>query len=182
MEWRDVMKSSLNDVLEQETVRMHLKVLNTPFITIDEMVHSMQYVYASSGFRVEVMSLEYLDLPHLMDLDIDCYSGRVSAEQDELFNNRNNVGTSEVVVYFVRSTIPPTNGCASHPNERPGVVITRVASPWTLGHEIGHVLDLNHVSDPDQLMYGGGTQNITNLPPDLISSEIETMKDSPYTI
>ncbi|MGQ7095564.1 hypothetical protein ACUOBA_44770, partial [Escherichia coli] len=38
------------------------------------------------------------------------------------------------------------------------------------------------VNDTNRLMYGGGTHNITNPPPDLITSEIDTMIDSPFTI
>ncbi|MGQ0440099.1 matrixin family metalloprotease [Bacillus sp. B-TM1] len=128
------------------------------------------------------MSTENLDLPHLMDLDVDCVMGHVSTEQIELFNHRNNVETNELTLYFVRSTNRPLNGCASHPDGRPGAVVTRVASEWTLGHEIGHVLGLTHVNDTNRLMYGGGTHNITNPPPDLITSEIDTMIDSPFTI
>ncbi|MGQ0515085.1 hypothetical protein ACT453_23425, partial [Bacillus sp. D-CC] len=61
------------------------------------------------------MSTENLDLPHLMDLDVDCVMGHVSTEQIELFNHRNNVETNELTLYFVRSTNRPLNGCASHP-------------------------------------------------------------------
>jgi hypothetical protein len=87
-----------------------------------------------------------------------------------------------VAVYFVRSTIDPLNGCASHPPGQPGVVITSGASQWTMAHEIGHVLLLTHVSDMDRLMTGAGTFGITNPPPDLIASEIATMNSSSLTI
>ncbi|EEM86347.1 hypothetical protein bthur0012_56690 [Bacillus thuringiensis serovar pulsiensis BGSC 4CC1] len=107
--------------------------------------------------------------------------GNVTDEQKELFENRNNVKVNELTVYFVRSTIPPTNGCAAHPSQKPGAVVTSVASVWTLGHEIGHVLGLRHVNNNEQLMTGNGTGNITNPPPDLSSSEIETMRNSQYT-
>ena len=53
--------------------------------------------------------------------------------------------------------------------------MTSVASQWTLGHESGHVLDLPYVSPTDRLMMGGGTWGITNPPPDLAQSEINTM-------
>ncbi len=54
--------------------------------------------------------------------------GSVTNEQELLFNNRNSVGSRELVVYLVRFTIPPLNGCAAYPANRPGAVITRVAS------------------------------------------------------
>jgi len=85
------------------------------------------------------------------------------------------------VVYFVRSTVPPFNGCAAFPAGRPGAVVAQVATVWTLGHEVGHVLGLNHVNDNNRLMTGNGTSNITNLPPDLISTEVITMRASNLT-
>ena len=48
----------------------------------------------------------------------------------------------------------------------------------TAFHELGHVLGLSHVSNNDRLMTGLGTFNITNPPPDLIASEINTMVGS----
>ena len=87
-----------------------------------------------------------------------------------------------MVVYFVRSTNPPLNGCAAHPNNRPGAVVAQGATRWTLGHEIGHVLGLNHVNDNDRLMTGNGTANITNPPPNLIASEITRMGNSKLTV
>ncbi|HJY23813.1 MAG TPA: hypothetical protein VJ279_13055, partial [Hanamia sp.] len=73
---------------------------------------------------------------------------------------------------------PAYNGCAAFPAGRPGAVVVRSASRWTLGHELGHVLSLNHVNDNNRLMTGNGTFNITNPPPDLISSEVNSMISS----
>lgn len=166
----------------REKVHLHLKVLENPGIPINDMVNAMSEVYSTAGFDVEIVSTETLNLPHLKDLDIGiCTMGNVTDEQKELFENRNNVKVNELTVYFVRSTIPPTNGCAAHPSQKPGAVVTSVASVWTLGHEIGHVLGLRHVNNNEQLMTGNGTGNITNPPPDLSSSEIETMRNSQYT-
>lgn len=63
----------------------------------------------------------------------------------------------------------------------PACVVVRGATQWTLAHEVGHVLGLRHVNDNDRLMTGNGTGNITNPPPDLVSSEVGTMGNSPYT-
>jgi hypothetical protein len=164
------------------TVRLHAKVLTVPTIAIQTMVDRMRDVYATCGIRVEFVSTETLNLPLLNDVDVgSCVAGSTTAEQNQLFANRNNVGANDVVAYFVRSTNPPFNGCAAHPAGQPGAVVAQGATQWTLGHEIGHVLDLVHVNNNDRLMTGNGTANITNPPPDLIASECSTMDSSPLT-
>jgi hypothetical protein len=164
------------------TVRLHAKVLTAPNVTLATAVQRMQEVYGSVGIAVQHVSTENLNLPALNDVDVgQCVSGQTTAEQNQLFGNRNNVGADDVVVYFVRSTVPPFNGCAAHPSGRPGAVVAQGATQWTLAHEVGHVLDLQHVNDNDRLMTGNGTGNITHPPPDLIGSEVSTMVNSDYT-
>ena len=80
-----------------------------------------------------------------------------------LFNNRNNVGANEIAVYFVRSTVPPFNGCAAHPPGKPSAAVVQTGTQWTFAHEVGHVLGLSHVNNNDRLMTGNGTSNITIL-------------------
>jgi hypothetical protein len=164
----------------QACVRLHVKIIQQPNVSINQMVANMQTVYSSVGINVVLGSTENLSLPStFLDIDVGaCTSGSTTTEQNQLFANRNNVGPNDVVAYFVRSTIPPFNGCASHPAGQPGAVVASIASQWTLAHEIGHVLGLSHVSDNNRLMTGGGTSNITNPPPDLIPSEAATMQSS----
>jgi hypothetical protein len=165
------------------TVRLHVKTLTQPTrFSIDRMVDNMIDVYATYGIRVHRVSDETLNLPLLDDLDVGaCTMGSVTTEQTQLMANRNNAGADDVVVYFVRSTTPSFNGCAAHPANRPAAVVASIASEWTLGHEVGHVLGLGHVTPTDRLMMGSGTNNITNPPPDLIASEVQTMDNSPFT-
>ena len=164
-------------------VRLHLKILTTPTIPIADMVAEMVTTYASRGIGVEIASTENLNLPDLDDIDVgQCLRGVTTDEQDDLFRNRNFVQNNEVVVYFVNSTVPANNGCAAHPRRRPGAVVARIASRYTLAHEIGHVLGLNHVNNNNRLMTGNGTFNITNPPPNLTSAEGNTMKDSNLTM
>jgi hypothetical protein len=164
------------------TVRLHAKILTAPNVAIGAAVSRMRDVYGAAGIAVQLVSTENLTLPTLNDVDVgQCLLGQTTAEQNDLFAHRNNVGTNDVVVYFVRSTVPPFNGCASHPANRPGAVVAQGATQWTLAHEVGHVLGLRHVNDNDRLMTGNGTANITHPPPDLISSEVTTMLNSSFT-
>lgn len=161
-----------------ELLRLHVKVVREPTIDIVDMVTEMQRVYAQVGIQVEVASTEDLDVAAgLVDINVGpCVLGSVTAEQAALFANRDNAPTTDVVVYFVRSTVPPFNGCASSPPGQPGSVVARGASLWTLGHEVGHNLTLRHVTGSDRLMTGGGTGNITNAPPDIAPGEANTIK------
>lgn len=166
------------------TVQLHLKVLTQPTIAINTMVTRMRDLYESVGINVHLASIENLNLPALNDVDVGpCNMGQTpTAEQTQLFGNRNNAGANDVVVYFVRSTVPGSNGCAAHPAGQPGAVVAQGATQWTLAHEVGHVLGLGHVTDNDRLMTGNGTGNITNPPPDLIATETQTMVGSAFTI
>ena len=171
-----------------------MKVLINPTtFTITQMLASMRQVYEPNGIRIDLISTENLNLPGLLDVNVGTCAGTPTPAQNQLFNNRNNVGANDIVVYFVRSTVPPSNGCATSPSGRPGAVVVQGASTWTMAHEVGHVLGLRHVDDPpppnpaappallNRLMTGRGTFNINKTPPDLVGGELTTMRDSSLT-
>jgi hypothetical protein len=173
-------------------VRLQLKILDAPSVPIADMLRSMRQVYASVGQLVTVEGTETLNLPLLTDLDAGACEGTTTAEQDQLFAQRNNVGADDVTVYFCRSVTDVAdgttwNGCATHPDGRPGAAVSSIASRWTLAHEVGHVLGLQHCDQEgarltDRLMTGGGTNKITNPPPDLVAAESSTMDASALTV
>ncbi|GAB2816940.1 hypothetical protein GCM10022221_13510 [Actinocorallia aurea] len=163
-----------------EAVRVHVKILAAPTIPLAEMFAAADQVFSTAGLSLHRVGTQALDLPELADLDIGgCVSGQLTGEQTALFRHRDGAGPGDLVVYFVRSTVPPMDGCAAHPPGLPGAVITQGASAWTLGHELGHVLGLRHVDDADRLMTGGGTRRITHAPPDLSPAEAASLKHRP---
>jgi hypothetical protein len=174
--------------------RIHIKILTNPSVPIHRMLSSMRQIYSKASICIIVVSREELKGPTfdaLTDISIgNCVLGRTTTEQNQLFQNRNNVGNNEIVIYFVRSTVPAANGCASHPNGRPGAVIANIASRWTLAHEVGHVLGLLHISgegnlcqnaDFTRLMTGCSTSNIVGTPV-IVQSEINAMRNSNLTV
>ncbi len=156
----------------------------TPLFRLLNSSNGDHFYTTSPGERDNASVLEErLNLPVLNDLDVgQCLLGQTTGEQNQLFANRNNVENNDIVIYFVRSTVPPFNGCAAHPAEQDGAVVAQGATRWTLAHEVGHVLGLNHVDDNNRLMTRNGTANITNPPPDLVDSEIQTMDASALTV
>jgi outer membrane protein OmpA-like peptidoglycan-associated protein len=177
-----------------ERIRLHMKILARPSVSIPTMLASMRQVYEPAGFLVEFVSCEVLRLPTLEVLDVrcpgdvtqtccpfPCPTANLNAEHVALFQQRNNVESNELAIYFVCQTIPDLRGCCAHPPGRPGAVVASSATQWTLGHEVGHVLGLQHVCNTNRLMNDGncgGTAAITNPPPDLTAAEIQTMTAS----
>jgi hypothetical protein len=181
---------------------IHLKVLQQPNIPIDTMLRNMRQVYSTANIRVVVGSRENLGGPlfaTLLDVNVGtCPRPPVSqatltAEQMQLFQNRNNVGPNEIAVYFVRTTqgtsSNASNGCSASTANQPSVVVTQTASPWTLAHEVGHVLGLGHLTPetcppaappPTRLMTRCGTALITGTPT-VSQGEINTMNASNLT-
>lgn len=175
-----------------QTVNLHVKILTNPSrFTIVQMVSTMRDIYFDAGINVVLRSTETLNaanpaLVALNDLDTgSCTMGNASGEQQALSNFRASAGATDVVVYVCRSvsyTKGSLNGCASFPAGRPMAAIASYCSVYTMAHEVGHVLGLNHVNDNNRLMTGLGTDHITNPPPDLIASEIQTMINSSFTV
>lgn len=172
------------DVTTNYHLNLHLKILKAPVrYSLDEMIDKMKSIYSAIGITIEIKSIEKINLPELENIDIgNCDVGITTSEQDQLFDIRNSEVTREIVAYFIDNTNPIMNGCSSHKSEKPGCIISSIGGIWTLSHELGHVCGLEHVSDRNRLMYGKGTDRITNPPPDLVQQEIDILKNSIYTI
>jgi len=179
---------------------LHIKILTAPTTSIEQMLSSMRRVYQTAGIGVQVATRETLNrtaLATLDNLDVGGCVSSPSAEQTSLYLNQNNVGSTDLVAYFVQSvtqTSPTSkvlNGCATL--SKGAVSVAQIASVWTLAHEIGHALGLSHISgekdamgncvsqDTTRLMTGCSTSNIIGTPT-VSASEIKTMTSSSRTL
>jgi hypothetical protein len=149
------------------------------------MLAAMRQVYAAADLRVVLGTIENLTLPAQLVADVgDCADGfgdNITGDQWILYRERGFAGENDIVLYFVKSTDPTSNGCAKHPDGRAGAIVASVASRWTMAHEVGHVLGLGHVDELTRLMTGGGTHYIVDEPPNLSRNEISDMHGSDYT-
>jgi hypothetical protein len=139
------------------------------------------WVYCVGTRTVDRWWLQWLDQD-----DCSAAGHSVSAEEDELFDLGRDMG-ADIVGYYIFGD-GSFAGCAAHPPGRRGFWVGSVASPWTMIHEMTHVVGNNMhaefdptVSPPylDNLMTGGGTSNITNPPPDLSAGQCLRIRSDP---
>ncbi|WP_221390548.1 hypothetical protein [Dyadobacter sp. NIV53] len=180
-----------------QSITVHFKTLVALDATIntyiDNQFAAMETLFLDGRVGVIRGTTEDLSgdaaLQPLSNLDVGgCFMGSPTTDQTTLFQNRNNAGTDDLVVYIVNSLIGGAGnfvGCASHPTGQPGCAVVNINAPWLLAHEIGHVLGLSHVdgtipANSDFLMW----PNVgwTNTPPDVTTADYTTMLGSTFTI
>ncbi|GAA6616454.1 hypothetical protein [Scytonema sp. NUACC26] len=193
---RPVSITRLRNSLCPESVIVHFKSLvpinNNVNQFIDTQFVAMQRLFAESDVAVLRGTTEDLSsepaLQILQNLDVgQCLLGQPTQEQNDLFANRNNVGTNDLIIYIVANLVDASGGagnflgCATHPDGQPGAAVVQANARWLVAHEVGHVLELRHVEgNSDSLMF----LNVgwTNVPPDLSNGENATMRNSGLTL
>jgi hypothetical protein len=172
-------------IMASNTVRIHTRVLEEPEnVRIEVMLanakallkeHNIDLVEASRetfiGTDDEIVRFNTLAVNDEVPTD----------DQTALFGFRGEVEPDELLIYFVRTLVPAQAGCAAHPPDRPGVIVAvSLASEWTLAHQIGHVLGLEHVDVADNLMTRRSTETIEAPIPDLTAEQASMLLQSPF--
>lgn len=177
------------------TVRIHAKLLDLPSrSTYDQMLHNAVMVYAAHGVEIieesrEILtSLDDADIDRLHTVFVgDARIGEPTADVTELHDRLRSRGRdfgvdpapNDVVIAVVHNLVPANRGSSSHPPEKPGALLSAsLAGEWTLAHEIGHLLGLDHVADADHLMLVS-TNAFADAFPRLTDDEIAAILESP---
>ena len=171
-----------------KTLTLHIKILVSPVgITIRQMMTAMNNLFSQANIFVNLISREELELSDnksefFNELDVGSCNVRPTDEQRDLARIRDNIDGAVVVVYICNILIGEStiyDGCSTHPAGVPMAVIRRLASPFTLAHEIGHLLGLKHCSERHR-------DNIMHPDPPLIvpgvwlrDHQIDEMRQSP---
>jgi hypothetical protein len=178
-------------------VRLHFRSVAMPKVPEFTALANAQRVYDKYAILLEFasgfsMGANSEDLIQLDASDGTCNWNQASDEQQLLnkLGGRNGVGPNEVVVYFANRIVEndgkKLNGCAGHLPGKPTVVVASGGSPWTLGHELCHVLlgpnfDPVHSTDSTNLMFTP-TASITANPPSLTPAQVTAVRASKFCL
>ncbi|MFT3924528.1 MAG: hypothetical protein QM778_18460 [Myxococcales bacterium] len=173
-------------MLARSTVRLHLKVFEEPpEIRIEAMLANAKRVFAQYEVDVVEVSRETYDEEDDVFARFNTLAIGEDAPSDaqvDLFDLRDGAESDDVVIYFVRTLVPAQAGCALHPPDRPGAVVSAtLATEWTLAHQVAHVLGLGHVADvaEERLMTARSTLSLEELPT-LDRDEVSAVVASPF--
>ena len=180
--------------LTVKNLNVHIGILTQPVsLTVADMMQNMNTLFSEANIVVthttqnpRQLGLTQDDLEFLNELDVGECAGIPSQEQLDLSRLRGNLPAADVLV-FICDTVLGTfggnpgifDGCSLHISGAPMAVVRKLASPYSLAHEIGHLLGLSHTNVRFR-------RRLMNPRPQLIlpdvhlkPSEITKMRNSP---
>lgn len=180
--------------LPVKNLNVHIKILTQPVnITVANMMQNMNTLFSEANIVVThttqnpgQLDLTPDDFAFLNELDVGECDVIPSEEQQDLSRHRGNVPAT-VVVVFICDTVLGTvagrpaglDGCSTHLPGAPMVVIRKLASPYSLAHEIGHILGLIHTNERFRRRLMNPSPRLISPKVKLRPSEITDMRNSP---
>jgi hypothetical protein len=174
-------------------VRVHVRSVVNVGIDIAQAIRNAQKIYGDKGIFFEVISqqsimLNTADFGRLSVVNGQCQWNQESPEQADLFSRVNSfdmLGVTAVFVKGIQTLSGPLNGCAGHANWRAGVMMGSACTPWTLAHEVGHVLlgasySPVHTNSPNNIMFASSAVFTQASNPSLDSGQVTQMLRSQY--
>src|ERR1700733_526167 len=174
-------------------VRLHFRSLGSPKVPEMIALNNAQRVYGPNGISVVMASGQSLllsggDTLTLDTVDMQCQWDFISGEQEIVQNlgGFQGVGPTDVLVYYVNNIRQPDGsalaGCAGHAPGRAALIVSAIGSPWTLAHELGHVLLGSkfipvHSTDSTNVMFSPSA-SITANPPNFTAAQLTAIKAS----
>lgn len=159
-------------------------------------LRNAQRVYGQYGICIRLNNGQSLLLSRqqqssLQVIDGSCEWSTLSDDQQQLHDLRDDYRSRpfDIHVYFVQEIRKTDgsrlNGCGGHLPGRPAVTIAASGTPWTLAHELGHVLlgpafRPVHSNDRANLMFGVGRTDSTT--PILTADQLRAIKASRYCL
>lgn len=160
-------------------VRIHIREIHRPKVNLESAIKNAERLYGGAGVHFAVASAMCIhttaaEYAKLNVVDGDCKWNQESPEQTELHALAGGTGSQDVLVFFVKGiktlSGATLNGCAGHAPARPAAVLGENCTPWTLAHEVGHVLlgptfSPVHTSDRGNIMFRqSSTFSLTSTP------------------
>lgn len=176
-------------------VQVHIRMGTNLSFNVYAAIDNAQRMYGESGISFETptvssIALSASDLGRLSVINGECNWDQESAEQKELFDIVGAspfAGVTAIFIGGIQTATGPLNGCAGHATYRAGVLIGSACTPWTLSHEVGHVLlgpkfSPVHTNDPKNIMYERSSTFTQASSPSFNAAQIEQIRRSPYVM
>ncbi|MBR1223060.1 hypothetical protein JQ557_34030 [Bradyrhizobium sp. U87765 SZCCT0131] len=178
-------------------VRLHFRSTAMPTVPEETALANAQKVYDGCRVLLEFasglsMGASGMELLMLDASDATCNWDDASDQQKllDLLGGRQGVGPTDVVVYYVNQLKEKAgnklNGCAGHRPGRAAVAVAAGGSPWTLAHELGHVLlgpSFRPVHHPDKInIMFAPTTGITAPIPAFTPEQVTRLRASPFCV